>query len=54
MESKECIQYHEYMSTLAKMSRDESIPIFQRWTAGFLSNRIETYHLKKCVYEYKK
>ena len=50
-EPPHCVQYHEYMDSLAKMKNDMTIPMRQRWAADVLHSSISVHHMKQCVPE---
>ncbi len=51
-ETIECVRYLDYKDTLGQLSRDYTVPAYYRWTAGFLTEKIEYYHYYKCVKPY--
>ena len=50
-ESKDCIKYHDYMESLAKMSYDTNLWPWERGMASYLRERIGNYHEVQCVTE---
>ena len=50
-ELERCVQYQEYMETLAKMKNDTTLPYTHQVTASLLFQRLGVHHMKQCVAE---
>ena len=50
-ESKNCLRYHDYMKSLAKMSHDSNLWFWERGISSYLRKRVENYHEVQCVKE---
>lgn len=51
IESNDCIKYHTYMESLAKMNYDNRLWFWERGIASYLGKRVTFYHETQCVKE---